>query len=100
MNDPLAFAGGRISFADFLDVMYTQSKKESIPQEILDAFRSWDVKKTGIIPVRDLKHILCDWGETLHPKEVDQLLRDANFTGPTVNYEQLLKLICAPPPDY
>ena len=31
--------GGKMSFADFLDTMHTHSKKESVPRELLEAFR-------------------------------------------------------------
>merc|ERR1711992_406629 len=34
--------GGKISFADFLEIMHGHSKKESIPRELLDAFRGMD----------------------------------------------------------
>ena len=32
--------GGKMSFADFLDTMHTHSKKESVPRELLEAFRN------------------------------------------------------------
>lgn len=91
--------GGKLSFADFLDIMHTHSKKEEIPKEITDAFKAWDRNRTGQILVRDLKHILSQW-EKLGGKEVDQILREAKTTGPYVKYQDLLRVITAPVPDY
>lgn len=94
-------SGGKLSFADFLDVMHTHSKKERIPNEIEEAFLAWDTRKTGQITTSDLKHILCQWGEKLDPKVVDNLLREANAAfKSTVNYNDLLEVISAPVPDY
>lgn len=90
-----------MSFADFLDVMHTHSKRERIPGEIEEAFEAWDTRKTGQISTRDLKHILCHWGEKLEPKVVDNLLRETNAAfKSTVNYNDLLEVISAPVPDY
>lgn len=95
------FAGGKLSFADFLDVMHTHSKRERIPHEIEEAFQAWDPRRTGQISTRDLKHILCQWGEKLEPKVVDNLLRETNAAfKSTVNYNDLLEVISAPVPDY
>ena len=95
------FTGGKLSFADFLDVMHTHSKRERIPNEIEEAFQAWDTRKTGQISTRDLKHILCQWGEKLEPKLVDNLLRETNAAfKSSVNYNDLLEVISAPVPDY
>lgn len=91
---------GKISFADLLDVMHTHSVKEKIPQEILDAFVATDWARSGQMMTRDLKHILCGWGEKLIPKEFEQLLKEANISGPYFKYEDFVKIISAPIPDY
>lgn len=91
---------GKISFADLLDVMHTHSVKEKIPQEILDAFVATDWARSGQMMTRDLKHILCDWGEKLNSRQFEQLLREANIAGPYFKYEDFVKIISAPIPDY
>lgn len=80
--------------------MHTHSMKEKLPDEVIEALRAWDRNRTGQISVRDLKHILCQWGEKLSSKEVDQILREANAMGPFVKYQDLVKVITAPIPDY
>jgi hypothetical protein len=49
--------------------MFWCSKKESIPKELLDAFKAMDVHRRGAIPARDLWNILVKWGEKLSPRE-------------------------------
>ena len=61
--------GGKMSFADFLDVMHVHSSKESIPKELLDAFKGSDPGKKGVIPAKDLWNILTKWGEKISPRE-------------------------------
>ncbi|KAI2809230.1 hypothetical protein BLOT_000377, partial [Blomia tropicalis] len=90
----------KISFADLLDIMHTHSVKEKIPKEILDAFVSSDWSKSGQMLTKDLKHILCDWGEKLDPKQFDRLMREANIGGSYFKYEDFVKIISAPIPDY
>merc|ERR1711992_159358 len=93
--------GGKISFADFLDVMHTHTKKESIPKELIEAFRGMDPQRKGTIPAKDLWNILVKWGERLSPREVDQIFREANISpNGTVKYEEFVKIVCAPVPDY
>jgi len=92
---------GKLAFADFLDVMHTHSSKENLPKELLDAFRCGDPQRKGVIPARDLRRILIKWGEKLSAKEVDQIFREANITSNgLVNYEEFVKIVCAPVPDY
>jgi len=93
--------GGKLAFADFLEIMHTHSKKESIPKELLEAFRGMDPSKKGTIPAKDLWHILVKWGEKLSPREVDQIFREANIhPNGQVKYEEFVKIVCAPVPDY
>ena len=101
LRDYMRDKGGKMAFADFLDVMHTHSKKESIPKELHAAFRNYDVNKRGVIAARDLYHILAKWGEKLSPREVDQIFREANIKpNGVVKYDEFVKIVCAPVPDY
>lgn len=60
---------GKMSFADFLDVMHVHSQAEDLPKEVVDAFRAGDPSKRGMIPARQLRHMLLNWGEHLSHKE-------------------------------
>lgn len=39
--------GGKLTFADFLDVLHKHSNKEKLPDEIINAFRANDYNRTG-----------------------------------------------------
>jgi hypothetical protein len=62
-------SGGKMSFADFLDVMHIHSRAEDLPREVVDAFKAADPAKKGTIPARQLRHMLLHWGEQLSTKE-------------------------------
>lgn len=91
-----------MSFADFLDVMHTHSKKEKVPSEILEAFTAWPNSRHGSIATADLRRILSRWGERLEDKELEKLFREANITTttPFLNFNDLVRIIAAPAPDY
>lgn len=46
--DFLISTDGKLTFADFLDVMHTHSSKEKLPDEIINAFRANDYNRTGM----------------------------------------------------
>lgn len=90
-----------MTFADFLEIMHVHSRIEKLPAEIIDAFKAADPQGKGVISVRELRHLLQEWGECLSPKEVDKIFREANVTpNGMVKYEDFVKIACAPVPDY
>ena len=62
--------GGKMSFADFLEVMHQHSKVENLPDEVLAAFKAGDPQGKGTIPAKQLRHLLQYWGEGLSYREV------------------------------
>ncbi|CAD7076938.1 unnamed protein product [Hermetia illucens] len=93
--------GGKMSFADFLEVMHQHSKVENLPDEVIAAFKASDPRNKGTIPARQLRHLLQNWGEGLSVREVDNIFREANVSNNgTVRYADFVKISCAPVPDY
>lgn len=64
---------GKMSFADFLDVMHQHSKVENLPDEVVDAFKAADTQSKGTLPAKQLRHLLQNWGEGLSVREVNYL---------------------------
>lgn len=60
---------GKISFADFLEIMHTHTVKEKSSKDIQAAFRAADTSGRGVISYKELHHILNGWGEKLTAKE-------------------------------
>ncbi|XP_075989986.1 calmodulin-like protein 4 [Anticarsia gemmatalis] len=93
--------GGKMSFADFLEVMHIHSRAENLPTEVVNAFKAGDAEKNGVIPARQLRNLLQNWGEGLSAREVDNIFREANVNNNSnVRYEDFVKIACAPVPDY
>ncbi|KAL6446418.1 hypothetical protein ACFW04_001175 [Cataglyphis niger] len=96
-----SISGGKMSFADFLEVMHLQTRAEDLPKEVIKAFQAADISHSGTIPARQLAHMLLHWGEQLSSKEVEQIFREANVSlNGHVKYEDFVKIACAPVPDY
>lgn len=92
---------GRMSFADFLDVMHQHSKVENLPDEVIEAFKAADMENKGTIPAKQLRHLLQNWGEGLSVREIDNIFREANVqNNGSVRYSDFVKIACAPVPDY
>ncbi|XP_033331021.1 calmodulin-like protein 4 [Megalopta genalis] len=101
LNKYLKEKGGKMSFADFLEVMHLQTRAEDLPKEVIQAFQAADKSRNGTIPARQLAHMLLHWGEQLSNKEVEQIFREANVSlNGHVKYEDFVKIACAPVPDY
>ncbi|XP_075147774.1 calmodulin-like protein 4 [Haematobia irritans] len=93
--------GGKMSFADFLEIMHQHSKVENLPDEVIGAFKAADTQNTGLIPARQLRTLLQTWGEGLSVREVDNIFREANVgNNSMVRYADFVKIACAPVPDY
>lgn len=60
---------GKISFADFLEVMHTHTLKEKSTKEIQAAFKAADPDHRGTMSAKELRHILSGWGEKLSARE-------------------------------
>ncbi|XP_072000663.1 calmodulin-like protein 4 isoform X3 [Engystomops pustulosus] len=106
---------GKIPAQDLLTVMrclgacptpievnrHLQQKQEDPENEILVAMLMTDRQKKGKVPLAELKAKLTRMGEKLTPEEVDDLFRDAEV-GPDgmVKYEDFVRKITVPPPDY
>ncbi|KAJ8947453.1 hypothetical protein NQ318_009754 [Aromia moschata] len=101
MTGYLKQKGGKMTFADFLEVMHIHSRIENLPKEVVDAFKAGDPEGKGYIPAKQLRHLLQNWGERLSAKEVDRIFREANVDNSSmVKYEDFVKIACAPVPDY
>ena len=60
---------GKMSFADFLEVMHTHTLKEKSTNEIQTAFKAADPDHRGTMSAKELRHILSGWGEKLSARE-------------------------------
>jgi len=101
MKQYLKSKNGKISFADFLEVMHTHTQKEDSSKDIMAAFVASNPNKNGTISEKELRRLLQRTGEKLSAKEVDQIFKEALIRpGSQVKYKDFTKIVVAPVPDY
>ena len=97
----LFFSDGQIDFAEFLNILHDHLQFEDANKEVLNAFKMYDVNKTGLISIKELKSILTMTGERLTSRDVDMILQEVKPTRDgKIKYEELLKVMSTPIEDY
>lgn len=85
---------GKISFADFLQVMTVKMAEKDSNEEILKAFRLFDDDDTGKISFKNLKRVAKELGENLNDEELREMLDEADLDGDgEVNEEEFLRVM-------
>ncbi|CAF1106412.1 unnamed protein product [Brachionus calyciflorus] len=89
---------GQIDFAEFLNVIHLHTQTENANEEILAAFKAYDINKKGYLTAKELKAILTTTGEKLSNRDVEMIIQEVN--GPSkddkISYEKLLKILSTP----
>ena len=60
---------GQIDFAEFLNILHEHLQGGNPKEEMLNAFKAYDTKKTGFINAKDLRAILTLTGEKLSNRD-------------------------------
>ncbi len=107
------FIEGKIDFAYFLEILHEHRQKGDPIKEVLNAFKSYDRQRRGYITAKELTLILSSVGEKMSKLEsrffivdifyifiVDRVLREAHITDGLVRYQDFVRLIATPLPDY
>ncbi|KAI3379097.1 hypothetical protein SNEBB_007989 [Seison nebaliae] len=71
--------GDRITFSQFTSIAKELPDGESRINELIDAFKTFDVDGTGKISAQELKHALTSLGEPLPHEDVEMFIREANI---------------------
>ena len=94
MNEVDVDTNGAADFPDFLKIMVSKRKDEDSEDEVREAFRMFDKKKSGLISVAELRHVMTSLGDSLTDEEVDEMIGDATINGDgNVNYEEF-QMLC------
>ena len=83
---------GFMDFSEFVGMMANHMKDEiDTKEEICKAFKAFDNKGNGTIPVEELRYILTNLGEALTEEEVEELIKQADHNKDgTVHYEEFV----------
>jgi len=82
LNEFDSAGGGIITWEEFLIIMNRRQKiKPDSKDDLNAAFASFDSKRTGQIPVAELRRVLTTLGEPLSDAEMEELIKQADEEG-------------------
>lgn len=85
---------GKISFADFQQLMTVKMAEKDSNEEILKAFRLFDDDETGKISFKNLKRVAKELGENLNDEELQEMIEEADLDGDgEVNEDEFLRVM-------
>lgn len=85
---------GRISFADFLQMMTQKMSEKDSNDEIMKAFRLFDDDDTGAISFKNLKRVAKELGENLSDEELKEMISEADVNGDgQVDQDEFLRIM-------
>ncbi|CAO3587683.1 unnamed protein product [Absidia cylindrospora] len=84
---------GKLDFDDFLTIMTRQ--REANPEEgASKVFAMLDTDNDGLITSQDLERAIVEFGETVTPDELKEMVLSADVDGDgMINYEEFLKVM-------
>ena len=92
-NEVDADGNGTIDKDEFLQMMARKIKEKDSEEELIMAFRVFDIESNGYITVGQLRQILsniCDFEESITEEEVEELITEVDEEG-QINYEEFVK---------
>ncbi|KAH8313450.1 hypothetical protein KR067_005962 [Drosophila pandora] len=69
---------GELYLSDFLYIMSQRYANMTPEDEIIAAFRVFDLEGTGFIPESEFRHIMTNLGEKMTEDEIEEIIRDAD----------------------
>ncbi|CCH62443.1 hypothetical protein TBLA_0H01560 [Henningerozyma blattae CBS 6284] len=76
MNEIDLDGNHQIEFDEFLVLMSRQQKSNDSKEELLEAFKVFDVNGDGYISRSELKQVLTSIGENLSEQEIDDMMKE------------------------
>lgn len=85
---------GSINFQEFSIMMADKMKNIDTEEDIIEAFKVFDMEKKGYITVHELRHIMTNLGEKFTEQEVNDMMREADGDGDgKINYADFVKIM-------
>jgi len=81
INEVDANGNGAIDFPKFLTLMARDKKDYEEEEEILEAFKEYDVDGNGFISAAELRQVMTKVGEKVTDEEADEIIRDLDING-------------------
>ena len=82
-------------FPELLKILDKKGKPPETEEDIMSAFRVFDVKGNGVISSKKMKQIMTSMGEKLSDEEFDLMIREAEcYNGDgKVKYEKFVRVM-------
>ncbi|KAL2320995.1 hypothetical protein Fmac_029964 [Flemingia macrophylla] len=85
---------GNIAFEEFLNIIMGRKKKESLAEELKEAFKVFDRDQDGYISASELRLVMVNFGEKMTDEEAEQMVREADLDGDgLVNFEEFNRIM-------
>jgi calmodulin len=85
---------GSINFEEYVALMAGKMKDIDSEEDIIAAFKVFDVENKGYITQYELRHVMTNLGEKLTEQEVSDMMREADADGDgKINYEDFVKIM-------
>jgi len=75
MDDIDKDGNGTIDQSEFLQIFAEKMKDPDLLEDLIDAFKNFDIFNTGYLPITDLKRIMTSCGSKMSDTEFDSFLR-------------------------
>ena len=91
-----ADGNGTLDFAEFLQLMANKMKQIDTEEELVEAFKVFDIDKDGLITLNELKHVFGILGEKLTDKELEEMISLADRDGDlSINFPEFCTMMSA-----
>ncbi len=85
---------GKVQFHEFLELMSHKMKDHDSEEEMLEAFKIFDIDNTGYVTKDDFKVVMNHLGEAMTPDELDEMIKDNDDDGDgQLNFEEFKKMM-------
>eukprot|EP00435_Cladocopium_sp_Y103_P028821 s1741_g7.t1 len=78
INEVDCDGNGVIDFPEFLSMQARKMRDTDGEEELLEAFRVFDVNGSGFISAAEFRHVMTNLGECLSDEEIDEMFRQAD----------------------
>lgn len=96
INDIDADGNGNIDFPEFLSLMAKKMKDTDTEEELIEAFKVFDIEGNGVISAMRLRELMETLGTKLPSAEIDQMIQEADINRDgRINYVDLVRLMMA-----
>ena len=83
-----------IDFNSFLMIMGKRKNDIDKEEDLLDAFRVFDIENNGKISARELRYVMMSTGEELNENDIEEMIREAiTENDDFIDYYKFVKLM-------